>query len=155
MFSADGAHPPRSRPRHWNAGGAGRRYLPTAIGGGTVGQLTRTGIGGFADLRNAYGASRTGTAFDEYFHTADFRQGVGQVGMVRHTASGGIPVAAKELQNRTDHAGRRAQLPRMVHLLFDRPAISRSSPRIRAPSTRLRPTAPPGPRPSRRNCPRR
>ncbi len=47
---------------------------------GLVGQLTRTGIGGFADLRNAYGASRTGTAFDEYFHTADFRQGVGQVG---------------------------------------------------------------------------
>ena len=47
---------------------------------GLVGQLTRTGIGGFADLRNVYGASRTGTAFDEYFHTADFRRGVGRVG---------------------------------------------------------------------------
>ena len=61
---------------------------------GLVGQLTRTGIGGFADLRNAYGASRTGTAFDEYFHTADFRRGVGARRMVRHPAHRSIPVAA-------------------------------------------------------------
>jgi hypothetical protein len=47
---------------------------------GLVGTLTNTGIGGFADLRNAYGASRAGTAFDEFFHTADMRLGRGQVG---------------------------------------------------------------------------
>jgi hypothetical protein len=47
---------------------------------GLVGPLTSTWIGGLADLRNAYGASRAGTAFDEFFHTADFRRGQGQVG---------------------------------------------------------------------------
>ena len=31
-------------------------------------------MGGTADLRNTYGASRTQTAFDEYFHTADVRK---------------------------------------------------------------------------------
>jgi hypothetical protein len=47
---------------------------------GLVGSLTRTGIGGLADLRNAYGASKAVSAFDEYFYTADFRRGRGQVG---------------------------------------------------------------------------
>ncbi len=47
---------------------------------GFVGALTRTGIGGWADLRNSYGAMKTNSAFDEYFHTADFRRGQGQVG---------------------------------------------------------------------------
>jgi hypothetical protein len=47
---------------------------------GLVGPLTSTGIGGFADLRHVYGASRAGTAFDEFFHTADFRYGRGTVG---------------------------------------------------------------------------
>jgi hypothetical protein len=47
---------------------------------GLVGALTGTGIGGWADLRNAYGDSKTGSAFDEFFHTADFRRGQGQVG---------------------------------------------------------------------------
>lgn len=59
---------------------------------GLVGALTNTGMGGWADLRNVYGASRanstfnvydvhkTASAFDEYFHTADFRRGRGQVG---------------------------------------------------------------------------
>jgi len=47
---------------------------------GLVGPLTNTGIGGFADLRHVYGASRAGTAFDEFFRTADFRRGQGRVG---------------------------------------------------------------------------
>lgn len=47
---------------------------------GLVGPLTRTGIGGLADLRNVYGATKAGSAFDEFFHTGDFRRGRGQVG---------------------------------------------------------------------------
>ncbi|MGO9935480.1 MAG: hypothetical protein ACLPV8_27225 [Steroidobacteraceae bacterium] len=47
---------------------------------GLIGALTRSPIGGTADLRNVYGASQVGTAFDEYFHTADFRFGQGMVG---------------------------------------------------------------------------
>ena len=47
---------------------------------GLVGPLTRTSVGGTANLRNVYGASKVGSAFDEYFHTADFRFGQGMVG---------------------------------------------------------------------------
>jgi hypothetical protein len=47
---------------------------------GLLGQWTHTGAGGWADLRNRYGATRAQTAYDEYFHTADFRLGVDQVG---------------------------------------------------------------------------
>lgn len=47
---------------------------------GLVGPLTGTGIGGFADLRNAYGARQAHSAFDEFFHTADLRQGRGRLG---------------------------------------------------------------------------
>jgi hypothetical protein len=47
---------------------------------GLVGPLTHTPAGGLADLRRPYGASRAGTAFDEFFHAADFRAGRGQVG---------------------------------------------------------------------------
>ncbi len=47
---------------------------------GLVGAITRTGIGGFADLRNAYGASNARTAFDEYFYTADLRVDDGTTG---------------------------------------------------------------------------
>ncbi len=59
---------------------------------GIIGYWTSTGIGGWADLRNAYGASlaqspfsiapsiRPPSAFDEYFHTADFRAGRGRSG---------------------------------------------------------------------------
>ena len=47
---------------------------------GIAGAITRTGIGGFADLRNAYGASKAHTAFEEYFHTADLRVGQGGLG---------------------------------------------------------------------------
>ena len=47
---------------------------------GLMGQRTHTGIGGWADLRNRYGASKAHSAFDEFFHQADFRFGRGQVG---------------------------------------------------------------------------
>jgi hypothetical protein len=59
---------------------------------GFAGLWTDTHIGGWADLRNAYGASlaqspfgvvsaaRAPLAFDEFFHTADFRAGRGRSG---------------------------------------------------------------------------
>jgi hypothetical protein len=47
---------------------------------GLIGRLTGTGIGGFADLRNVYGARKAHSAFDEFFHTADIRRGRGQFG---------------------------------------------------------------------------
>lgn len=63
-----------------------------AIAQGLTGGWTSSSIGGWADLRNAYGASqaqgpdsisrtlRPPSAFDEYFHTADFRAGRGRSG---------------------------------------------------------------------------
>jgi hypothetical protein len=45
-----------------------------------VGVLTRTGAGGFADLRHVHGASLASTAFDEFFHTGDVRRGRGMTG---------------------------------------------------------------------------
>lgn len=68
----------------------GNRILQLAEG--LAGSWTNTGIGGWADLRNAYGASRAQSpfsiagaptppsAFDEFFHTADFRAGRGRSG---------------------------------------------------------------------------
>lgn len=50
------------------------------IAEGLIGALTGSAIGGWADLRNVYGASRAHTAFDEFFHAADFRRGRGMVG---------------------------------------------------------------------------
>jgi hypothetical protein len=47
---------------------------------GLVGTLTNTTIGGYADLRNAYGASKAHSAFDEFFYTVDVRRGKEQVG---------------------------------------------------------------------------
>lgn len=47
---------------------------------GLAGSLTQTGIGGFADLRNVYGATKATSAFDEFFHTADIRAGLGTTG---------------------------------------------------------------------------
>src|ERR1043166_9173592 len=47
---------------------------------GLVGPLTRTAIGGTARLTYPYGAGKAQTAFDEFYHTADFRLGGGQVG---------------------------------------------------------------------------
>jgi hypothetical protein len=45
-----------------------------------VGARTRTGAGGFADLRDVHGATLTNSAFDEYAHTADVRRGRGRTG---------------------------------------------------------------------------
>ena len=47
---------------------------------GLVGPLTRTHIGGFADLRGVYGATKSRSAFDEYYHFADTRAGDGLFG---------------------------------------------------------------------------
>ncbi|WNG35765.1 hypothetical protein F0U61_20380 [Archangium violaceum] len=52
---------------------------------GLSGPLTRTAIGGTADLRSHDGARLAHTAFDEFFHTADVRRGQG------HTGWHGIP----------------------------------------------------------------
>src|SRR5262249_31048467 len=57
---------------------------------GLVGPRTRTGIGGFADLRNVYGAAKAQTAFDEFFHTADVRAGVGRSGWYNIPRLGGF-----------------------------------------------------------------
>jgi hypothetical protein len=66
--------------------------LTLELAQGLTGNWTHSSIGGWADLRNAYGASqaqgpnsiavspRPPSAFDEYFHTADFRAGVGRSG---------------------------------------------------------------------------
>lgn len=66
--------------------------LTLQLAQGLTGNWTHTMIGGWADLRNAYGASqaqgpngiaptpRPPSAFDEYFHTADFRAGAGRSG---------------------------------------------------------------------------
>jgi hypothetical protein len=56
----------------------GERELQLAQG--LVGPLTGGAIGGFADLRDAYGATLNHSAFDEAFHAADVRRGVGQIG---------------------------------------------------------------------------
>ncbi len=42
---------------------------------GLAGAYSRTPAGGFADLRNRYGASNTNSTFDEFAHTADLRRG--------------------------------------------------------------------------------
>src|SRR5271167_1333030 len=47
---------------------------------GLVGALTGTRIGGFADLRNVYGAGKSRSAFDEFSHTGDARAGQGLFG---------------------------------------------------------------------------
>ncbi len=66
--------------------------LTLELAQGLTGNWTHSMIGGWADLRNAYGASqaqgpnsiavspRPPSAFDEYFHTADFRAGTGRSG---------------------------------------------------------------------------
>src|SRR5262249_3641600 len=50
------------------------------IAEGLIGRKTRTPMGGIADLRNVYGASRAQTAFDELSHTVDVRRGRGRTG---------------------------------------------------------------------------
>lgn len=53
---------------------------PDAVIEGLSGPYSRTPAGGFADLRNAYAAGKTQTAFDEFSHTADFRAGRQSIG---------------------------------------------------------------------------
>lgn len=48
---------------------------PLPMAEGLIGRYSRTPAGGFADLRNVYGANNIGTAFDEFAHTADLRRG--------------------------------------------------------------------------------
>lgn len=54
--------------------------LVPAVIEGLAGANSHTPIGGFADLRSAYGAANTNTAFDEFAHTADLRRGVQSAG---------------------------------------------------------------------------
>jgi hypothetical protein len=55
-------------------GPAGYGGSALEVAEGLFGAYSRTPAGGFADLRNAYAASKTGSAFDEYAYTADLRQ---------------------------------------------------------------------------------
>jgi hypothetical protein len=54
--------------------------LAPAVIEGLAGANSHTPAGGFADLRSAYGAANTDTAFDEFAHTADLRRGVQSAG---------------------------------------------------------------------------
>ena len=54
--------------------------LIPAVIEGLAGANSRTPAGGFADLRNAYGAANTNSAFDEFNHTADLRRGAQSLG---------------------------------------------------------------------------
>ena len=67
-------------------GPAGYTGTALQVAQGLIGAYSGTPAGGFADLRNAYGASNTGTAFDEYAYTADLRQGGQSLGWynIRH-----------------------------------------------------------------------
>lgn len=58
----------------------GDSRLPLQRAEGLIGLRTLTGAGGLADLRDVHGAAQTGTAFDEFFHTADVRRGRGRTG---------------------------------------------------------------------------
>lgn len=49
-------------------------------GEGLIGPLTGTPAGGLADLRSVHGAALANSPFDESFHTADLRAGVGAIG---------------------------------------------------------------------------
>lgn len=56
-------------------------FGPLAVEQGLIGRRTGTPMGGLANLRDRYGASRANyTSFDELFHTADVRRGKGRVG---------------------------------------------------------------------------
>jgi hypothetical protein len=56
-------------------GPAGFSGSTLEIAEGLIGSASGTPAGGFADLRNPYAASNTGSAFDEYAYTADLRTG--------------------------------------------------------------------------------
>jgi hypothetical protein len=54
--------------------------LAPAVIAGLAGADSGTPAGGFADLRNAYAAANTGSAFDEFAYTADLRAGAQSAG---------------------------------------------------------------------------
>jgi hypothetical protein len=62
------------------AGGTNTAVAQLQQAEGLVGAHSGTRIGGFADLRNVYAARLSRTAFDEFFHTADLRAGLGDFG---------------------------------------------------------------------------
>jgi hypothetical protein len=62
------------------AAAAGSTISRLRLAEGLSGPLTRTRIGGFANLRDVYGATKARTAFDEFFYTADTRVGQGVFG---------------------------------------------------------------------------
>ena len=70
-----GLDPPLGRPLV-----AGDATAQLQVTEGLVGPVTRTPIGGLADLRNVYGAGHARTAFDEFFYTADLRAVLGRSG---------------------------------------------------------------------------
>lgn len=59
---------------------SGKIAPPPDVGQGLQGLYTRTPMGGYADLRNQFGAAQAHSAFDEFAHTADFRLGRRNVG---------------------------------------------------------------------------
>lgn len=62
----------------WDGPASERGRLQRAAG--LIGRATRTGIGGYADLRDVHGASQAGSAFDEFFYSADVRRPMGDQG---------------------------------------------------------------------------
>lgn len=98
---------------------------PLERSAGLIGANTGTPAGGYADLRNDYGASRARTAFDEFSYTADVRLGQGKRGWynipqlgiflwpLQSVMVGGVtPVAAAGVDNvyTFDPTGRDIQL---------------------------------------------
>ncbi len=92
---------------------------------GLTGLLTNGPAGGFADLRSRHGALLADTAFDEDFHTADFRVGRGALGhfgipkllvflwrLTSFAVTGSTPVAVTGCTNQFvfDPTGRQIQL---------------------------------------------
>jgi hypothetical protein len=63
-----------------NSGPVGFTGSALEVAEGLIGPYSGTPAGGFADLRNRYATSNTGTAFDEFSYTADLRRPVESLG---------------------------------------------------------------------------
>jgi hypothetical protein len=63
----------------WSYSGPASSRAPSVVEG-PAGANSLTAAGGFADLRNAYAAANTNTAFDEFAHFADLRAGAQSFG---------------------------------------------------------------------------